>query len=90
MAWAHPVVANGKLYIRDQGLLLCYEFPQINRLASVASFRKILSVKEAAGWAMIVKHSINGMLYNNVSYEQAIGVRTPTRLLVLRYRALFE
>ena len=24
-AWAHPVVANGKLYIRDQGLLLCYD-----------------------------------------------------------------
>jgi len=24
-AWAHPVVANGKLYIRDQGQLLCYD-----------------------------------------------------------------
>ncbi len=24
-AWAHPIVANGKLYIRDQGLLLCYD-----------------------------------------------------------------
>ncbi|MEQ1824325.1 MAG: hypothetical protein ABL921_00175 [Pirellula sp.] len=24
-AWAHPIVANGKLYIRDQDLLLCYE-----------------------------------------------------------------
>ena len=23
-AWAHPVIANGKLYIRDQSLLLCY------------------------------------------------------------------
>lgn len=23
-AWPHPVVANGKLYIRDQDLLLCY------------------------------------------------------------------
>lgn len=23
-AWAHPVVANGKLYLRDQNLLLCY------------------------------------------------------------------
>ncbi len=23
-AWAHPVAANGKLYIRDQGLMLCY------------------------------------------------------------------
>jgi outer membrane protein assembly factor BamB len=24
-AWTHPVIANGKLYIRDQDLLLCYE-----------------------------------------------------------------
>jgi outer membrane protein assembly factor BamB len=24
-AWAHPVVANGKLYVRDQDLLLCYQ-----------------------------------------------------------------
>ncbi|MBY0457885.1 MAG: PQQ-like beta-propeller repeat protein [Gemmataceae bacterium] len=24
-AWAHPVVANGKLYLRDQELLLCYD-----------------------------------------------------------------
>ncbi len=24
-AWAHPVVANGKLYIRDQDTLLCYD-----------------------------------------------------------------
>jgi outer membrane protein assembly factor BamB len=23
-AWAHPIIANGKLYIRDQDLLLCY------------------------------------------------------------------
>jgi outer membrane protein assembly factor BamB len=23
-AWAHPVVANGKLYLRDQDVLLCY------------------------------------------------------------------
>ncbi len=24
-AWAHPILANGKLYIRDQDLLLCYD-----------------------------------------------------------------
>jgi outer membrane protein assembly factor BamB len=24
-AWAHPVIANGKMYIRDQDVLLCYE-----------------------------------------------------------------
>ena len=23
--WAHPVIANGKLYLRDQDLLLCYD-----------------------------------------------------------------
>lgn len=24
-AWASPVIANGKLYIRDQSVLLCYD-----------------------------------------------------------------
>ncbi len=24
-AWAHPVVAGGRLYLRDQDLLLCYD-----------------------------------------------------------------
>ena len=24
-AWAHPVVANGRLYLRDQDILLCYD-----------------------------------------------------------------
>ena len=24
-AWSHPVIANGKLFIRDQDVLLCYE-----------------------------------------------------------------
>jgi outer membrane protein assembly factor BamB len=24
-AWAHPIIANGKLYLRDQDLLLCYD-----------------------------------------------------------------
>ena len=23
-AWSHPVIANGKLYVRDQDLLFCY------------------------------------------------------------------
>src|SRR5437868_10705001 len=25
MAWPHPLIANGKLYIRDQDVLLCYD-----------------------------------------------------------------
>ena len=24
-AWTHPVIANGKLYVRDQDLLFCYD-----------------------------------------------------------------
>ena len=24
-AWAHPIIANGKLYLRDQDVLLCYD-----------------------------------------------------------------
>jgi hypothetical protein len=24
-AWAHPVIANGKLYLRDQDVLFCYD-----------------------------------------------------------------
>ena len=27
-AWAHPVVTNGKLYVRDQGMMLCYDVKQ--------------------------------------------------------------
>jgi outer membrane protein assembly factor BamB len=27
-AWAHPVIANGKLYLRDQDLMLCYDIKQ--------------------------------------------------------------
>jgi outer membrane protein assembly factor BamB len=27
-AWAHPVLANGRLYLRDHDLLLCYELQQ--------------------------------------------------------------
>jgi len=24
-AWTHPVIANGKLYVRDQDVLFCYD-----------------------------------------------------------------
>jgi hypothetical protein len=24
-SWSHPVVAGGKLYLRDQDMLLCYD-----------------------------------------------------------------
>lgn len=34
----------------------------------------IASAKEAAGWAMLVKHPVNGKLYNIVSDEHAMGV----------------
>ena len=27
-SWTHPVVANGKLYLRDQDVLLCYDVKQ--------------------------------------------------------------
>jgi outer membrane protein assembly factor BamB len=29
-SWPHPVIANGKLYIRDQHLLFCYEIKSVN------------------------------------------------------------
>lgn len=32
------------------------------------------SAKNAAGWAMLVKHPVNGKLYNVVSDEHAVGV----------------
>lgn len=34
----------------------------------------IASAKEAAGWAMLVKHPVSGKLYNVVSDEHAMGV----------------
>ena len=34
----------------------------------------IASAKEAAGWAMLVKHPVNSKLYNVVSDEHAMGV----------------
>jgi hypothetical protein len=27
-AWAYPVVANGRLYVRDQNMLWCYDVKQ--------------------------------------------------------------
>ena len=34
----------------------------------------IASAKSAAGWAMLVKHPVNGKLYNVVSDEHSMGV----------------
>ncbi len=34
----------------------------------------IASAKSAAGWAMLVKHPVNGKLYNVVSDEHAMGI----------------
>jgi hypothetical protein len=25
LAWPHPVIANGKMYLRDQDMLFCYD-----------------------------------------------------------------
>jgi len=46
------------------------------RFGSVENWGKdfIASAKEAAGWAMLVKHPVNGKLYNLVSDEHAMGV----------------
>lgn len=32
-AWSHPVIAGGKLYVRDQGLLFCYDIKEKLALA---------------------------------------------------------
>ncbi|MBW3599123.1 MAG: Fe-Mn family superoxide dismutase [Planctomycetes bacterium] len=47
-----------------------------NRFGSVEKWAGdfINSAKEAAGWAMLVKHPVNGKLYNVVSDEHAMGV----------------
>jgi outer membrane protein assembly factor BamB len=29
-AWSHPVIANGKLYVRDQDVLFCYDVKASN------------------------------------------------------------
>jgi Fe-Mn family superoxide dismutase len=46
------------------------------RFGSVAKWTDdfIASAKEAAGWAMLVRHPVNGKLYNVVSDEHAMGV----------------
>ena len=33
-AWPHPVVANGGLYLRDEGVLLCYDIGAENQSRS--------------------------------------------------------
>ena len=43
----------------------------------------ISSAKEAAGWAMLVKHPVNGKLYNIVSDEHAMGVLWMAKPLVV-------
>lgn len=43
----------------------------------------IASAKEAAGWAMLVKHPVNGKLYNVVSDEHAMGVLWMARPIVV-------
>lgn len=41
------------------------------------------SAKEAGGWAMLVKHPVNGKLYNIVSDEHAMGVLWMAQPLVV-------
>jgi Fe-Mn family superoxide dismutase len=43
----------------------------------------IASAKEAAGWAMLVSHPVNGKLYNVVSDEHAMGVLWMAKPLVV-------
>lgn len=43
----------------------------------------VASAKEAAGWAMLVKHPVNGKLYNVVSDEHAMGVLWMARPIVV-------
>lgn len=43
----------------------------------------IASAKDAAGWAMLVEHPVNGKLYNVVSDEHAMGVLWMARPLVV-------
>ena len=47
-----------------------------NRFGSLEKWTKdfVSSAKSAAGWAMLVKHPVNGRLYNIVSDEHAMGL----------------
>ncbi len=56
-----------------------------NRFGSVEKWASdfIASAKEAAGWAMLVKHPFNGKLYNVVSDEHAMGVIWMAKPLVV-------
>ena len=33
LAWTHPVIANGKLYLRDQDILFCYGVKETGMLS---------------------------------------------------------
>jgi Fe-Mn family superoxide dismutase len=43
----------------------------------------VASAKEAAGWAMLVRHPVNGKLYNVVSDEHAMGVLWMAKPLIV-------
>lgn len=43
----------------------------------------VASAKEAAGWAMLVKHPVNGKLYNVISDEHAMGVLWMARPIIV-------
>lgn len=43
----------------------------------------VASAKEAAGWAMLVKHPVNGKLYNVVSDEHAMGILWMAKPLIV-------
>ncbi len=49
-AWAHPVIANGRLYLRDQDVLLVYDIRKEERSA--------LSGEAAAGLANRPPHGV--------------------------------
>jgi outer membrane protein assembly factor BamB len=38
-SWPHPVIANGKLYLRDKDILLCYDLRATQTLSSAREIR---------------------------------------------------